>query len=92
VLAGFGADVIKAEPPGGSAPGSTARSIPTSRPHSPACVSTPSTEAQRCADLDKPGGRADFLALVASADFLFENPGPGAMDASVSFDVAQCAS
>ena len=32
-------------------------------------------------DLDSARGRADFLALVATADFAIENAGPGAMDA-----------
>ena len=32
-------------------------------------------------DLDDDAGRRDLLALVASADFVFENAGPGVMDA-----------
>src|SRR5262249_10825892 len=32
-------------------------------------------------DLDSARGREDFLALVATADFVIENAGPGAMDA-----------
>ena len=31
-------------------------------------------------DLDDPAGRDDFLALVASADIVVENAGPGVMD------------
>jgi crotonobetainyl-CoA:carnitine CoA-transferase CaiB-like acyl-CoA transferase len=82
VLAGLGADVIKVEPPGGS----------LSRRDDPLAVGEVDDLAslqfqafnrgKRSAvlDLDDPAGRQDFLALVASADFVFENAGPGVMD------------
>ena len=82
VLAGLGADVIKVEPPGGSA----------SRLESPLADDEPAALASIrfhaynrgkrsvVIDLDGPDGRSEFLALVASADFVFENAGPGAMD------------
>ncbi len=83
VLAGLGADVIKVEPPGGSA----------SRRESPIVPAQPETLASLrfhafnrgkrsvVLDLESARGRADFLALVASADFVVENAGPGALDA-----------
>jgi crotonobetainyl-CoA:carnitine CoA-transferase CaiB-like acyl-CoA transferase len=83
VLAGLGADVIKVEPPGGAA----------SRGEGPQAEGEPASLAslrfhaynrgKRSVeiDLDHPEDRRDFLALVASADFLFENAGPGAMEA-----------
>jgi len=82
VLAGLGADVVKVEPPGGS----------PSRRHSPTVEDEPEALASLrfhaynrgkrsvVVDLDRPEGHDDFLALVASADFVFENAGPGAMD------------
>ncbi len=89
VLAGLGADVIKVEPPGGSA----------SRLEAPLAAGEPVglaslhfhafNRGKRSVeiDIDSPEGRRDFLALVATADFLFENAGPGAMDArGVGFD------
>ncbi len=83
VLAGLGADVIKVEPPGGSA----------SRWEAPLADGEPAALASLhfhaynrgkrsvVIDLDTPDGRQDFLGLVASADFVFENAGPGVMDA-----------
>jgi crotonobetainyl-CoA:carnitine CoA-transferase CaiB-like acyl-CoA transferase len=82
VLAGLGADVVKVEPPGGSA----------SRLEPPLADGEPASRASLrfhaynrgkrsvVIDLGTPEGRDDFLALVASADFLFENAGPGVMD------------
>lgn len=82
VLAGLGADVIKVEPPGGS----------PSRREGPIAPGEPEAlESLRfhafnrgkrsvVLDLDDAAGRHDFLALVASADFVFENAGPGVMD------------
>jgi crotonobetainyl-CoA:carnitine CoA-transferase CaiB-like acyl-CoA transferase len=81
IMAGLGADVIKVEPPGGSA----ARSAP------PLAAELPSgrqslrfhafNRGKRSVvlDLDTAPGRADFRRLVASADFLFENAPPQAM-------------
>ena len=84
MLAGFGADVIKVEPPQGS----------PSRSHAPLVDG----EAEELAslrfhaynrgkrsvalDLDDPDDRKDFDALVASAHFVFENAGAGQADAA----------
>ena len=89
VLAGLGADVIKVEPPGGA----------PSRREDPLAGDEPGAlgglrfhaynrgKRSVVADLGSPGGRADLLALVASADFVFENAAPGAMDAlGLGFD------
>src|SRR3954453_17626766 len=82
VLAGLGADVIKVEPPGGS----------PSRHDDPLAEGEPAPLASLrfqaynrgkrsvVIDLDRPAGGDDFLALVASADFVVENAGPGVMD------------
>ena len=83
VLAGLGADVIKVEPPGGA----------RSRREGPFVDGEPDPLASLrfhaynrgkrsvVVDLDGPAGRDDFLALVSSADFVFENAAPGVMDA-----------
>src|SRR3954468_4751766 len=82
VMAGLGADVVKVEPPGGAA----------SRRSSPVADGEPSSLASLrfhafnqgkrsvVLDIDDAAGREQFLALAASADFVFENAGPGAMD------------
>lgn len=82
ILAGLGADVIKVEPPEGS----------TSRFDGPWAEGEPDGLAglrfhaynrgkrSVALDLDDPAGRNGFLALVAGADFVFENAGPGVMD------------
>jgi crotonobetainyl-CoA:carnitine CoA-transferase CaiB-like acyl-CoA transferase len=83
VLAGLGADVVKVEPPGGS----DSRREPPLDPEQPAALASLRFHAFNrgkrsvALDLETPRGRDDFLALVASADFVFENAGPGAMDA-----------
>jgi crotonobetainyl-CoA:carnitine CoA-transferase CaiB-like acyl-CoA transferase len=83
VLAGLGADVIKVEPPGGSA---SRREGPLD-PVQPASLASLRFHAYNrgkrsvVLDLESARGREDFLALVASADFVFENAGPLAMDA-----------
>ncbi len=83
ILAGLGADVIKVEPPGGS----------PSRGEAPLDADLPDglqslrfhafNRGKRSVvlDLERADGRDAFRRLVASADFLFENAGPGAMAA-----------
>jgi crotonobetainyl-CoA:carnitine CoA-transferase CaiB-like acyl-CoA transferase len=83
VLAGLGADVIKVEPPDGA---DSRREPPLAPGQPPALASLRFHAFNRgkrsvVLDLEAPRGREDFLALVASADFVFENAGPGAMDA-----------
>jgi crotonobetainyl-CoA:carnitine CoA-transferase CaiB-like acyl-CoA transferase len=83
VLAGLGADVIKVEPPGGC---DARRAEPLVAGLPPALASLRFHAFDRgkrsvVLDLESARGRADFLALVASADFVIENAGPGAMDA-----------
>jgi crotonobetainyl-CoA:carnitine CoA-transferase CaiB-like acyl-CoA transferase len=83
VLAGLGADVVKVEPPGGS-PSRLESPVDPDQP--PALASLRFHAYNRgkrsvVLDLDSPGGRAGFLELVATADFVFENAAPGAMDA-----------
>src|SRR5215218_2515944 len=75
VLAGLGADVIKVEPPGGAASRQDAPTIDGE----PAGLSSLHFHAYNrgkrsvVLDLDAPDGRDQLLALVASADFVFEN-------------------
>jgi len=89
MLAGLGADVIKIEPPGGTA----------SRRKEPLVAGEPDELASLhfhaynrgkrsvVIDLDSPEGRESFMSLVASADFVFENAGPGVMEArGLGFD------
>src|SRR4030095_7216078 len=89
VLAGMGADVIKVEVPGGSA----------SRHAAPIDDAQPSdmqslrfhafNRGKRSVvlDLTSARGRDEFMRLVASADFLFENASPGEMTArGLGFD------
>ena len=83
ILAGLGADVIKIEPPGGC----TSRTEPPLDSAQPAGLQSLRFHALNRAkrsielDLDAASGRADFLRLVAGADFLLENAEPGAMAA-----------
>ncbi|MFT3855229.1 MAG: CoA transferase [Ilumatobacteraceae bacterium] len=77
VLAGLGADVVKVEPPGGSGSRHAELDFHAFNRGKRSVV----------VDLDDPTGRADFLALVASADIVVENAGPGVMDArGIGFD------
>ncbi len=81
ILAGLGADVIKVEPPGGSA----SRREPPLDPALPAGLQSLRFHALNrgkrsvVLDLEREDGRARFRRLVASADFLFEDAPPGAM-------------
>ncbi len=94
VLAGFGADVVKVEPPGGSSSRGEDPRVEDPRVEGePASLSSLRFHAYNrgkrsvVLDFDQPAERRDFLALVARADFLFENAGPGVMDArGIGFD------
>ena len=87
MLAGMGADVIKVEPPGGS----RSRLLPPLAGDA-ASTSLPFQAYNRgkrsvVLDLEDASGLSDFLALAATADFVFENAGPGVADAAgVGFD------
>ncbi|MEO5900603.1 MAG: CoA transferase [Ilumatobacteraceae bacterium] len=82
VLAGLGADVIKVEPPGGAPSRRTAPLVEGEPPSLASLHFHAYNRGKRSVviDLEAPGGRDDFTALVASADFVFENAGPGVMD------------
>jgi len=89
ILAGLGADVIKVEPPGGSA----SRSEPPLNSKLPSGLQSLRFHAFNrgkrsiTLDLESASGRERFLRLVANADFLFENAAPGAMSAGgLGFD------
>ena len=94
VLADLGAEVIKVEPPGGcearfAPPFATKPSAEQPRPEAP--DGDPETslfwrafglgKRSVVLDLDDPGDRKRFLALVATADILIESSVPGEMDA-----------
>ena len=72
ILAGFGADVIKVEPPRGS---DSRSSGPNLRFHA-------YNRGKRSVvlDIETDAGRSALLDIVATADFLFENAGPGGLD------------
>jgi crotonobetainyl-CoA:carnitine CoA-transferase CaiB-like acyl-CoA transferase len=83
VLAGLGAEVIKVETPGGC-DARRAEPIVPGLPESLASLRFHAFERGKRSvvlDLTSARGRADYLALVASADIVIENAGPGAMDA-----------
>ena len=83
MLAGMGADVIKVEPPGGSASRQDTPLDPEQPPGLQSLHFHAYNRGKRSIELDltTAAGRTDFLALVATADFVFENAEPGAMDA-----------
>lgn len=89
VLAGLGADVIKVEPPGGAASRSAAP-IDPSQPAELASLHFHAVNRGKRSvvlDLATSDGRAAFLDLVRTADFLIENDAPGAMaDRGLGFD------
>jgi crotonobetainyl-CoA:carnitine CoA-transferase CaiB-like acyl-CoA transferase len=83
VLAGLGADVVKVEPPGGSPSRREGQLADGEAAEQASLRFHAYNRGKRSVvlDLDDDAGRADFLRLVASADFVVENAGPGAMDA-----------
>jgi formyl-CoA transferase len=81
VLADFGADVIKVEPPDGE----VARRLPPTLPGANPPVSALHATVNRnkrsvCLDLRAPRGRDLFLRLAATADLVVENFRPGTLD------------
>ena len=89
VLAGLGADVVKVEPPGGSASRSSAPLDPTLPPELSSLRFHAFNRGKRSVvlDLETAEGRDGLLALAATADFVVENAGPGAMAArDLGFD------
>jgi crotonobetainyl-CoA:carnitine CoA-transferase CaiB-like acyl-CoA transferase len=90
VLAGFGADVVKVEPRDGS----PSRQEDPTAPGEPAPLASLRFHAYNrgkrsvVLDLDRPDDRRRFLALVATADFVVENAGPGVMaERGLGYDV-----
>ena len=83
VLAGLGADVVKVEPPGGAPSRFEGARVDGERPALAGLRFQAFNRGKRSVvlDLDDPNDRRDLLALVAGADFVVENAGPGAMDA-----------
>lgn len=83
VLAGLGADVIMIEPPDGR-PSRTTSPRAADEPDEMAGLAFHAYNRGKrsvAIDLDDPSGRQDFFALAETADFVFENAGPGANDA-----------
>jgi crotonobetainyl-CoA:carnitine CoA-transferase CaiB-like acyl-CoA transferase len=94
ILADLGADVIKVEPPGGSA----AREWPPLAAGLPEGLRSLNFHAYSrnkrsvICDLMTDDGRTAFLDLVRTADFLLEDAGPGAMAAQgLGYDVLKAA-
>jgi crotonobetainyl-CoA:carnitine CoA-transferase CaiB-like acyl-CoA transferase len=83
ILAGLGADVIKVEPPGGAASRHDGQLV-DGEPDGMASLRFHAFNRGKRSvvlDLDDDADRRRFLDLVATADFVFENAGPGVMDA-----------
>ena len=76
MLAGMGADVIKVEPAGGS-PSRRAAPLAPDAETSLAFHAYNRGKRSVALDLDGQQDRATFLSLAATADFVFENFGPG---------------
>jgi crotonobetainyl-CoA:carnitine CoA-transferase CaiB-like acyl-CoA transferase len=89
VLAGMGADVVKVEVPGGSA-SRQAAPLDDSQPRDMQSLRFHAFNRGKRSvvlDLTSARGRDEFMRLVASADFLFENAPPGEMMArGLGFD------
>jgi crotonobetainyl-CoA:carnitine CoA-transferase CaiB-like acyl-CoA transferase len=89
VLAGLGADVVKVEPPGGAPSRREGRRAEGEPEPLSSLTFHAFNRGKRSVvlDLDDPETSGVFRALVASADFVFENAGPGVMDArGIGFD------
>ncbi|MEM7095673.1 MAG: CoA transferase [Actinomycetota bacterium] len=82
MFAGLGADVIKVEPPGGNR-SRYAAPLAEGEPDGLASLAFHAWNRGKRSvvlDLDDVGDRERFLELVESADFLFEDAGPGKLD------------
>lgn len=92
ILADLGADVVRVEPPGGSA---ARRAGPSLRegPESERSLSFAAyNRGKRSVELDlaSDGGRAAFLGLVAGADFVLDSGPPSLLDdAGLGFDTLE---
>lgn len=94
ILAGFGADVIKVEPAGGSASRHAAPLVPSLPEGLQSLRFHAFNRGKRSAalDLDSGAGRAELLRLAATADFVFESSAPGAMaERGLGFDALRAA-
>ena len=82
MLGDLGADVIKVEPSGGLSDRNSAPLIPGAADGKGSIPFVVYNRGRRSvtANLDQPEGKARFLDLVRTADFLFESAEPGAMD------------
>ena len=94
IFAGFGSDVIKVEPPGGS---TSRQSLPRLENGTGPLDSLRFQAYNRgkrsvVLDLDEDADRASFLKLVSTADFVIENAGPGVMEErGLGFDALSAA-
>jgi crotonobetainyl-CoA:carnitine CoA-transferase CaiB-like acyl-CoA transferase len=79
LLADLGADVVQVEPPAGS-PGRKVPPVAAAGDPSFFWETYAANKRGVVCDLGTDNGRADFRALVASADFLIESSGPGVFD------------
>ncbi len=94
VFAGLGADVVKVEQPGGSPSRHEGLLVPGEPDGLASLRFHAFNRGKRSVvlDLDDDAGRADFLRLVASADIVVENAGPGVLDATgLGFDALRAA-
>ena len=81
VLADFGADVVKVEPPGGDVARRLPPALPGTRPPVSAVHATVNRNKRSLTlDLAAPRGRELFLRLAATADVVVENFRPGALE------------
>jgi crotonobetainyl-CoA:carnitine CoA-transferase CaiB-like acyl-CoA transferase len=82
ILAGLGADVVKIEPPGGAASRREGQLVAGEGDELASLRFHAFNRGKRSVvlDLDADADRPRFRDLVATADFVFEDAGPGVMD------------
>src|SRR5215211_46065 len=82
ILAGLGADVVKIEPPGGAASRREGQLVAGEGEELASLRFHAFNRGKRSVvlDLDADADRPRFRDLVATADFVFEDAGPGVMD------------